>query len=251
MDCPLQHFLGDRCLQLPLDSSFQRPSAIDGIIPHLGQMTFDLIGHLQGDPPFLKPLSQAIDLDFYDSFKLLIGESPEDHDFVHTVEKFRSKMVPKGVEDLLLHRLVGVFIAARIQDELATDIGGHDYHRVFEVHGSAVGIGEPPIVEDLKEHVEDIVVGLFRLIEEDYGKGFPPDSLGELTALLIADITRGCADESGHGMFFHVFGHVDPDHGLFIVKETFGKRSGQLRFADSRRPQEDEAPDGAVGVLDA
>ena len=48
-----------------------------------------------------------------------------------------------------------------------------------------------------------------------------------------------------------VFGHVDADHRLLVVKEELGQRPRQLGLAHARGPHEDEAADRPVRVLDA
>ena len=49
-------------------------------------------------------------------------------------------------------------------------------------------------------------------------------------------------------MLLHVLGHVDADHRPLVVEEELGQRAGQLGLADARRPEEEERPDGTVGV---
>ena len=51
-------------------------------------------------------------------------------------------------------------------------------------------VGEPPVVEDLQQDVEDVGVGLFDLVEEHHGVGLAAHGLGELAALLVADVSR-------------------------------------------------------------
>ena len=45
-----------------------------------------------------------------------------------------------------------------------------------------------PVVEDLEQHVEDVGVRLLDLVEEDDGVGPAADGLGELPALVVADV---------------------------------------------------------------
>jgi DNA-binding transcriptional LysR family regulator len=68
-------------------------------------------------------------------------------------------------------------------------------HGVPEVDRTSLGVGEAPVVQDLEERVEDVRVRLLDLVEEDDRVGLPPHGLGELAALLIADVARRCAHE--------------------------------------------------------
>ena len=91
---------------------------------------------------------------------------------------------------------------------------------------------------------------LFDLIEKHNTVGMAAHSLGQLTALLIADISRRRTDQTRYAEFLHILGHVDTDHVLFIVKQGLRQRLGQLGLADARRAEEQEAADWAVRVGD-
>ena len=134
---------------------------------------------------------------------------------------------------------------------MAPQVGGHDDHRVPEVHGAAVAVGQPAVVEELEQDVEDVAVGLFDLVEEDHRVRPPPHGLGELAALLVADVAWRRADEPGHRVLLHVLGHVEPDHGALVVEEELRQRPGQLGLSHAGGPQEEERADGPVGIAEA
>ena len=102
----------------------------------------------------------------------------------------------------------------------------------------------PPVVQDLQQHVEHVVVRLLDLVEEDHAVGLAPHGLGELAALLVADVARRRADQARHGVLFHVLAHVDADHVLLGVEQRLGQRLGQLGLADAGGAEEDEGADG-------
>ena len=93
---------------------------------------------------------------------------------------------------------------------------------------------KPPVVQDLKENIEDVVMRLLDLIEQDDGERTPAHGLGQLSALFIAHIAWRGANQAGDRVLLHIFRHVDPDHVGFVVKEGSGKRSRQFRFSDAR-----------------
>ena len=76
----------------------------------------------------------------------------EDHDLIDTVEKLRPEMLAQRIQHFALHPLIGLGIAAAAigENPLAADVGGHDHHRVLEIHRAAVAIREPAVVEDLE-----------------------------------------------------------------------------------------------------
>ena len=40
-----------------------------------------------------------------------------------------------------------------------------------------------------------------------------------MSSLFVADISWRRADETRNGVFFHIFGHINPNHRLFIVEQ--------------------------------
>ena len=76
------------------------------------------------------------------------------------------------------------------------DVRGHDQHRVAEVDRAALAVGQPPVVEHLQQHVEDLGVRLLDLVEQDDGVRAPAHRLGELAALVVADVAGRRADEA-------------------------------------------------------
>ena len=72
-------------------------------------------------------------------------------------------------------------------------------------------VGESAFLHDLKQHVEHIGVCLLDLVEQDDRVRLAADLLGELAALLVADVPGGRTDESAHVVLLHVLGHVQVD----------------------------------------
>ena len=62
-----------------------------------------------------------------------------------------------------------------------------------------------------------------------------PDRLGELAALVMADVAGRRADHPRHGVLLLVFGHVDAYHHLLVVEQELRQRLAQLRLAHARR----------------
>ena len=129
---------------------------------------------------------------------------------------------------------------SRLVDVLAADVRGHDDDRVLEVDRAPLPVGQPPVVEDLQQHVEDVGVRLLDLVEEEHAVGPAPHRLGELAALLVADVARRRANEPGDGVLLHVLGHVDPNRGLLVIEQEICQRAGQLGFPNPGRSEEDE-----------
>ena len=98
--------------------------------------------------------------------------------------------------------------------------------------------------------VEHVRVGLFDLIKQHDAVRMAAHGLGQLAALLIADISRRRTDQTRDAELLHILGHVDTDHVLLIVKQSLGQRLGKFGLADARGAEEQEAADGAVRIGD-
>ena len=72
--------------------------------------------------------------------------------------------------------------------------------------------------------------------------GPPPHRLGELPALLVADVAGRRADQARDRVLLAVLAHVDADHRPLVVEQELGQRLGQLGLADAGRPEEQERP---------
>ena len=135
-----------------------------------------------------------------------------------------------------------------LHDVLAPDVAGHDDDRVPEVHHPALAVGEPAVVEDLEQHVEDVRVRLLDLVEEDHAVRPPAHRLGELAALLVADVARRRADHPRHRVLLHVLRHVEPHHRALVVEEELGQGPRGLGLADAGGAEEDERAGRPVGI---
>ena len=184
---------------------------------------------------------------------MLFIEGVEDDDFVDAVEELGAEAGAEFFKNGAFHAFVGftVVAAAVFEDAGGADVGGHDDDGVFEVDGAALAVGEAAVVEDLEQDVEDIVVGLFDFVKENDGVGAAADGFGELAALFKADVSGRGADEAGDGVFLLVFGHVDADHGAFVVEQELGEGAGEFGFADAGGAEEDERADGFGGIFEA
>ncbi len=92
---------------------------------------------------------------------------------------------------------------------------------------------------------------LLDLVEEHDGVGSPAHRLGELPALLVADVSRRRADQPGDRVLLHVLRHIEAHHGALVIKEELCERARQLRLAYAGGTEKDETPDWAVWIAQA
>ena len=94
-------------------------------------------------------------------------------------------------------------------------------------------------------------MSLFDLVEQENRIGLPAHGLGELPALLVADVPGRRADEAGHRVPLHVFAHVDAHDVVFAVEQSGGQGLGELGLAHPGGAEKDERTDRPPRVLDA
>ena len=159
-------------------------------------------------------------------------------------------MPPQFLRDGRLHLIPGIASGVP-QDIVAAEVGGHDDHRVAEVDSAPPGVGQPAVVENLKQDIEDVGMRLFDLVEQDDGVRAPANGFGELAAFVVAHVSGRRAQQPRHRVLFHVLRHVQANHRPLVVEEEFGQSTRGFGLSDSGRAQEDERPDGTVGILQA
>src|SRR3954449_10373242 len=75
--------------------------------------------------------------------------------------------------------------------------------------------------------------------------------LGQLAALVEADVSRRRADQPADVVPLHELAHVDLDERVLAAEHELGERLGKLRLPDAGRAEEDERADWALRILEA
>ena len=182
--------------------------------------------HLEFDAPLGEATTQRLELDLDDEGQILLRERAEADDLVDPIDELRLEEA----------------------DRIAGQVARHDQHRVGEIDRAALTVGEPTVVEHLQQDVEHVRVSLLDLVEQHHRIGAAANRFGELTALVVADVSGRRTDEARHRVLLHVLAHVDTNHGLLVVEQILGERPGEFGLADTGRPQEHERTDRTVGV---
>ncbi len=92
---------------------------------------------------------------------------------------------------------------------------------------------------------------LLDLVEQDDRIRSAANGFGQLTAFLIADIARRRSNQSGYRVLLHIFAHINADHVVFVIEQSFCQSFCQLGFTHTGRTQEEEGTDWTVRVGDA
>src|SRR5690625_29476 len=244
-DLAAEHELGELVADLALHQAAQRAGAVRGVVALEGEPLRRGRGDLELDPALGEPVAQPVDLQLDDGAELVEAERVEDDDVVEPVEELRLERLAHRAHHGLVLGLLGHRL---VDEELRAEVRGEDDDDVAEVHGAPLAVGEPAVVEQLEEDVEDLGVGLLHLVEQDDGVGPAAHRLGELAALLVADVARRGTDEPRDRVLLGVLAHVDAHDGALVVEEEVRQGLGQLGLADAGGPEEEEGPGGPVGV---
>ena len=94
-------------------------------------------------------------------------------------------------------------------------------------------------------------MGFFQLIHQHQTIGAAANRLRQLAAFLIADVPGRRADQAGDRLLFHIFRHVQPDHGVPAAVDLLRQRPAQLRLSHAGGSREQQARNGPRPVPDA
>src|SRR5262249_40333011 len=105
----------------------------------------------------------------------------------------------------------------------------------------ALSVGEPALLENLKQQHQRIVVCLFDFVEDHHRRRTAPYRLGELPTFAVSDVSGGGSDQSGDAVGFRQLAHVQLKEALAASEEYLREGARHLRFAHASRPKEEEA----------
>ncbi len=111
-------------------------------------------------------------------------------------------------------------------------VRGHDQHGVAEVDRAALAVGEAPVVEHLEQDVEHVGVRLLDLVEQHDAVGPAAHRLGELAALVVADVARRERRSGGETVCFSMYSLMSM---RTIVRSSSNRNSASAAPARSCR----------------
>src|SRR5829696_3147222 len=182
---------------------------------------------------------------------LLLAEGAEDDHLVYAVDELGAQGVFEDLHHVVLELLEGLITPGVRLYPLCAHVGGHDDHRLLEVHCPALRVCQTSVVEDLQKDIEDVGVSLLYLVQEQDAVGTAPDALGELASLLVANVAGRGPNQAAHSVPLLELAHVDAHHRRLVPEEGLGQGAGELGLADARGAQEHEGADRAVGVRES
>ena len=94
---------------------------------------------------------------------------------------------------------------------------------MFEIDGLAVRLGKTTIIENLQKEIKDLRMRLFNFIEQDNAIWTPPYRVGQLTSLVVADISGRGANQARDA---NAIGAIEPAAGQGEI--VLGRRPGRM-----------------------
>ena len=164
---------GERCEQVLLDGTLERTRPELGAEPHPQEEFESRLVPLHDPRPVSKarPLEHELELAFQKRSHLLPLERPEDHDPIDPVQQLGPKDAGKLALDT---RWTELARARRLKpsgtplSDRGADVRREDHDALAEVGGPALAVRQPAVVEELEEHIPEVAVRLFELVEEDH-----------------------------------------------------------------------------------
>ena len=71
--------------------------------------------------------------------------------------------------------------------------------------------------------IENVGMRLFDFIKQNNLIRTTANGFGQDAAFLITDISRRRADQAGNRVFLHIFGHINAEHGAFVIEQELGQ----------------------------
>ena len=254
-----EDLLRNGVLDVALDHTAQRTCAEQRVEALLSKQVLGLVGQFERHMTVKQTIVELLDIQIDDLAHLRLGELTEHDDVIKAVEELGTELFLEFAVHLLLHAVVARLgvrteVEARVHclgDIARAQIGGQDDDRVLEVHLATLAVGQMTIVKHLKQRVEDVGMGLLNLVEQHDGERLAAHLLGELAALLVSDIPRRRAEQTGCGVLLGELGHVDADQRVLVIEQELRQGLGELRLADAGGAGEDEGTCRTLRILQA
>ena len=80
-------------------------------------------------------------------------------------------------------------------------------------------VSQAALVQNLQQDVEDVWMCLLNLIKEQDRVWTTTNSLGELSALIVAHVSWRSTNQLSYSVTLHVLGHVVRKQGVFGAKQ--------------------------------
>src|SRR5262249_10847197 len=152
-----------------LDRPLQRPRSVNRIVALDKDQLLGRLRKLDGDLAIGQQPVQIFEAQIDDLLQLLLAKRIENNHIIHAVQEFRTEVLLQHSHHVLPCHLERLGSAQSLGiEELSAQIGSHDDDRVLEVDSAALAVGEPSVVENLQQDIENVVMRLLNLIKKNH-----------------------------------------------------------------------------------
>src|SRR5467141_4142181 len=81
-------------------------------------------------------------------------------------------------------------LAAELEDPFRSNVRGHNDDRVLEVDDAPLSISQAAVIEDLKQNIKGVVMGLLDFVKENHRVRPASHGFSQLASLFITDVSR-------------------------------------------------------------
>ncbi len=138
-----------------------------------------------------------------------------------------------------------------IFDHIRADVRGHHDDRIAKIHFASLRIAQVTFFHNLQQHVVNFGMRLFDFIKNDDRVWAAAQGFGQLPRILVANVSRRRAHQTGGGVTFHKLGHIQLNGGFFTAKHELGEGLCQLGLANACGSEEHERTNRALWVFQA
>mmetsp|Transcript_19593 Transcript_19593/g.42198 ORF Transcript_19593/g.42198 Transcript_19593/m.42198 type:complete len:313 (+) Transcript_19593:210-1148(+) len=247
--------VADECLcerfeQQRLHSPSNGPSAIGRVVAGGGDALESGFSHEERHVPLEKPLSDSRHLHARNVGDAISCQPIEQDDLVEPVDELGGERLADGFHHLW-PALLGRGAVWQSDEVVCAEVGGEDDERVAEVDSLPVRVTQVALVHHLQQDGGHLAVRLLELVQEQQRVGSPPDSLGELAALVVADVAGGRAHEARDCVALGELRHVEAGDGFLGVEKKVREGLAELRLAHSGGAHKEEGAEWPLSRLQA
>src|SRR5579864_7948745 len=258
-DRALDQRLGQRVFDVLLQRAAERTSSVGAVGQGLVEdPLLGIVGNRDGDRLLRQVLVELRDHEFQNLDQIGLVQRHEDDDFIQTVEE----LGVEGTLHLVFHQLFNLvsdrILLRRLESQAfallqvpGANVRRHDDDRVLEVNCIAQSIGQLAVFKNLQKDVEHIRMRLLDFVEQHDRVGSALHTLGELSALFVAHVSRRRTDQLRDRVLLHELRHIEADQGLFGAEHELRQGARDFSLADAGRSEEQERADGTVWILQA
>ena len=114
-------------------------------------------------------------------------------------------------------------------------VGSKQHDGVAEIRLAPHGIGQLTVLQNLQQDILDIRVCLFDLVKQHHAVRAAAHSLGQLPALIVAEVARRRAQQPGSGVLLLILRHIELEQRFLAAEPADCQRPCQCGLSHAGR----------------